>query len=149
MLRLSPQLLVLPVAAAIGLGIACFHPDRFRDDPAALDESALDPALRNRLSQNDAVVNYKDYLVRELLDGRMTLAEVADEFLRVGAEQPRVLEAILEKYPGANDREKSAHNVLAFACARCLTEAEAEDVMARLSSQFAVLFGHRPTDVTT
>jgi hypothetical protein len=148
--RLSPHLLVIPVAAAIGLGVACLHPDQFRDDPAApLDESKLDPTLRGRLAQNDAAVNYKDYLVRELIDGRMTLAEVADEFLRVNAEEPAILESILKKYPGADDREKSAHNVLAFASARCLNEAEAEEMMARLSTQFAALFGHHPVDVAT
>ena len=149
MLRLMPHLLVVLLAAGIGLGVSHLGPDKFRDDPAGLDESVLDPTLQGRLSQNDAVVKYKDYLVREMLGGRMTLAEVADEFLRVNAEQPKVLAGVLEKYPGANDREKSAHNVIAFACGRCLTPAEESEVLAKLSTEFAATFGYRPAYVTT
>lgn len=149
MSRFAPYLLVVPLAAAIGYGIANFDPDVLHTQPAKLDEPVRDPELRERLTRNDAVVKYKDYLVREMLDGRMTLTEVADEFLRVNAEQPRILEAVLEKYPGANEREKSAHNVLAFACARCVTEAEEAVLRTRLSTEFASTFGHRPIDTTT
>jgi hypothetical protein len=146
--RLTPHLLVIPLAVGIGLGIASLDPEKVNGRTTE-SELSTNPALHERLAQNDAIVKYKDYLVRELLNGRMTLAEVADEFLRVNADQPQVLESILRKYPGSSEREKSAHNVLAFACARCLTPAEAEEVLARLATEFAVAFGHQPADVTT
>src|SRR4051794_35541323 len=99
MFRLTPHLLVVPLAAGIGLGVACLDPEKFggrTTDP----ESGINPALKERLARNDAAVKYKDYLVRELVAGRMTLAAVADEFLRVNAEDPAVLETVLRSYPG-------------------------------------------------
>ena len=148
MSRFGAYVFVVPLAAGIGYWIATFDPQRFDNQP--IDTvSGTSPALRERLERNHASAAYKEYLVRELVVGRMTLADVADEFLRVNAEEPPVLASILRDFPGANDREKSAHNVIAFACSRCLTAAQQEEVMTRLATEFAGLFGHQPADVTT
>src|SRR6478672_7142268 len=104
--RLPLHLLVVPLAAGIGLGIARFNPEKV-DPPTTDTESGVRPELKARLAQNHAIVKYKDYLVREMVAGRMTLAEVADEFLRVNAEEPKILETVLRTCPGASDREKS------------------------------------------
>lgn len=139
------RILSVPAVAALAVGIATLDPGGDRRSDA---DVAFDRALDDRLARTAEGVAYKQFLVGEMLAGRMTLGQVADEFLRVNAEDPAILQSILEKYPGADDREKSAHNVIAFARARCLSEAEADEVVARLSGEFARLFGHEPGDVT-
>ena len=94
--RLTARMLAIPLAAGIGFAIAHADPAAAPGGPPADLEAGLDPALKDRLAQNAAVVAYKDYLVRELVAGRMTLAQVADEFLRVNGEEPAVLASVLE-----------------------------------------------------
>jgi hypothetical protein len=146
MRRILNFLLVCSVAVGVVLGILTLDPPA--PDTSNDSAAAGDPTLGARLSRNSELVEYKQYVARELVAGRMSLAEAADEFLRVNAEDPKVLASILEKYPGADEREKSAHNVIAFARARCLTEAEANEVYDKLAAEFALLFGHGPADIT-
>jgi hypothetical protein len=75
-----------------------------------------------RLDAEDAEVlsriRMKESIVTDLVAGRITMAEATDQFTELCAPHPAQMEVIRDRFPGATDREKIAHNVIAFALQR-------------------------------
>lgn len=57
----------------------------------------------------------KEALVSDLIKGRTTLREVAAQFLLLNKNFPVILREILRIYPGVNEFEASARNVISYA----------------------------------
>jgi hypothetical protein len=100
--------------------------------------------LDDRQRQILARVLHKEALVTALIEGRTTLAAVADEFLRLNRDYPITLEMVRLQFPGETDEEKHAYNVIAFARRGGLPAARKAEILARLAREFEALFGHPP-----
>lgn len=96
-----------------------------------------------RSKRIDQLRAFREARARDLLAGRATLAEVADDFLAADAEDPLVLEGVRARYPGASDRVTAARRALAFAADRFPREARAGGRLGRLETEFALAFGRR------
>lgn len=83
----------------------------------------------------------KDELITALIAGRLTLAQVAAEFLRLNAEDEGVVFAVRQLYPGATDEEKSARNVLRFVSLHPIPTSDRDRALVRLEREFAETFG--------
>lgn len=143
-LQTRPRLLTAAVLAGAFAVLAC-HPTLARSlgadvwnvpslnaqFRAASDESerlnAEDDTVLSRISRKEAVV-------RELLEGRATLAEATDRFIQMNAARPQAMEAVRFNYPGTTDREKTAHNVIYFALGRT-PAADREALSRRLEAE--------------
>jgi hypothetical protein len=85
----------------------------------------------------------KESLVTELIEGRTTLAAVAERFHELNRDVPACMTAVRMKYPDTPDDERMALNVLDFVRVRDLTPTQAEAVFARLDAEYEQTFGHR------
>src|SRR5207302_800885 len=89
-------------------------------------------------------IAYKDSLIRELVAGRATLAQVSDEFLRLNQEEPAAMFVLRSRYPGSGDEERSANNVIGFVHHLRLPADEEARALDRLGREFADRFGRAP-----
>jgi hypothetical protein len=147
MFRLPVSLLTAFTALAAVAAILTADPDQAAPAAARNVVSSDDPnvdKLNLRTYHFAARIAYKDSLIRELVAGRATLAQVSDEFLRLNEEEPASLEVLRRCYPGPGDEERSAHNVLGYVLRFQLPADEAARVLDRLGREFAERFGHPP-----
>ncbi|HEY8506242.1 MAG TPA: hypothetical protein VIL46_16765 [Gemmataceae bacterium] len=128
-------------------GALVAYPDLARE--AGLDfwnmPGLRDAADRERLRERELEAMYraidrrlrvKRELVRELIAGERTLAEVTDHFERLNRSAPVVVGAIRRYYPGRDDREKTARHVIRHAeAALADSPSRREEVRARLEEE--------------
>lgn len=150
----SFRLLALPAAVAAALAVTTLNPTTLAgaetlsqselfaaaDDP---ELSAVNQTLDQRLEAVAARTAYKEDLVDQLLAGRATLAAVADNFLRVNAESPECLAVMRMHFPGTDDRETSARNVIEYAHQR-VAPADWPAIARRLTGEYQAVFHHAP-----
>lgn len=124
----------------------------------AAPEEAVPTAAVNQIAANDpnvarldartyelsSRIAYKDSLIRELVAGRATLAQVSDEFLRLNEGEPAAMFVLRTRYPGSGDEERSACNVISFVLLLRLPADRQARVLDRLGREFADRFGHPP-----
>lgn len=96
------------------------------------DLIAADGEVQNRIAA-------KESLISDLIEGRMTLAEVTARFVVLNASHPAYLSTIRAHYAGRSDLEKTARNVIDYAKARCTDPAVRARVVGRLEAEFAAL----------
>ena len=138
--------------AAIVCGIAVAHPAWVRS--AGLDFWNV-PRFHERVRQAEAReleleaaheavtrrIRIKDALVRDLIDGHLTLAEVVDQFAALTGPDQRGMWLIRAIYPGADDREKLTANVLQYVrIALNRDPSRREEVLARLRAERRKMF---------
>ena len=154
MTRSLLRLLVLPAAAAAALAVTTVNPaalagaevlsegDLFAaaEDPAL---TAVNHDLDRRLEAVAARSAYKEDLTDQLLAGRITLAAAADAFLRLNQDVPDRLEAMRLHFPGVDDREMSARNVIEYARQR-VAPAAWPATARRLTGEYQAAFHHDP-----
>jgi hypothetical protein len=139
--------LVVPVAVAVITSLFLTNPpptgDPQRSAPVDPEAAALSADLEARRAAVHRRIATKDELLSALVAGRLTLVQVAAEFLRLNAEDEAVAWVIRQRYPGATDEEKTARNVLDFlsVSVRDLPNGERVRLMARLEREFAEAFG--------
>ncbi len=154
MTRTLLRLLVLPAAAAVALAVTTVNPTALAGaeglSEADLFAAAEDPELTavnhdldRRLEAVAARTAYKEDLTDQLLAGRVTLAAAADGFLRVNQDVPECLSAMRLHFPGVDDREMSARNVIEYARQRVATAAWPA-VSRRLTGEYQAAFHHDP-----
>lgn len=144
MSRLPVSLLTVIAAVA---AILAADPDEAATTAATNQIVANDShaaKLNARTYELAARIAYKDSLVRELIAGRATLAQVSDEFLRLNEEEPVALKVVRDRYPGSGDEEKSANNVIGYVRQLRLPADEEARLFDRLGREFAGRFGHPP-----
>lgn len=146
MFGFSPQWSIVP-AAVVFVAAALFvsvESGTVGGDAATCVEPEMDAEHRRMQAQlevSKARIAYKDELVSRLIAGQATLAEVSAEFLRMNQETP-TLGIIRDRYPGSNDEEKSARNVIEFVRARKLPAERNAEVLGRLRREFERAYGH-------
>jgi hypothetical protein len=139
-------------------------PDRLdaalAESPAAeVAEAAAEPAeapgadfddieaTRRDLDRQVAVmaerIQTKELLIRDLVDGKTTLREVAEKFHKMNAEFPACMSVIRARYPDVPDEERMARNVLEFVHLQDMPAAELKAVETRLGAEFYQAFGHK------
>jgi hypothetical protein len=112
---------------------------------AAAVRVSVDPALDARGQELAARIAYKEALIDTLIDGRATLAQVSDEFLRINEDNRAIMFTIRHRYPDASgDEERSANNVISFVRVRTLPAEEKARVLGRLGREFEDRFGNPP-----
>jgi len=86
----------------------------------------------------------KDRLVDELISERVTLADVTAEFLAMNQNRDGHMTVIRATWPGRNDEERTARNILHFVSLRLseLPAAERDEVSSRLESELAQFLAH-------
>jgi hypothetical protein len=141
----SLQWLIVPSAVVVVGAALLVHPE---SGAAVADTAAsVDPEIVATSQQLDARqaatldrLMYKEELIDRLIAGDLTLAEVADEFLRMNRDTP-VKTAVRRSYHGSGDGEKSARNVLDFVRLRKLSARQAARVSERLHREFERTYG--------
>jgi hypothetical protein len=142
-LRAHHYLVKAALLAAVGGLVGSKIPRPVRRDPS----DPPDPVARSlddRFAQVKARCWYKDHLLDELLAGRTSLKDVADEYLRVDEEDPVVMEVTMRKYAGGSDREKSARHVLDAVRERLPAGVKGRAALDRLRTEFATTFRKQP-----
>jgi hypothetical protein len=104
-------------------------------EPTVYDEHLLEK--QSRLAVRMA---YKEALITGLLDGDFHLQQVAKEFLTLNKEDSISLDMMLHLYPGQNDEEKTALNVIDYVNARPLSTCDKEAVLANLRAEHERLY---------
>ena len=126
--------LLLAVGALVGAEVPGRDPSG-PPDPVAR-------SLDDQLAHKTEVFKYKDYLLAAVLAGRMSLQDVADEYLRLDEEDPVVLELTIRNYPGESAREKSARHVLDAVRDRLPAgDVKGRAALDRLRTEFAATSG--------
>lgn len=71
--------------------------------------------LDRQLEATHARREARHRLAGELIEGRLTLAEATDEFMRLNREEPNTAANIHLMFPGADERQSTARQVLIYA----------------------------------
>jgi hypothetical protein len=147
--RISGRWLALPAAGVVIAAILLTDPAG--DSFAGLDLSADQANITERRialeEESDVVMNrveYKEHLIRQLIEGELTLEQVMVEFLRVNEIAPELTGIIRDRYQGSGDEEKTAQSVLEFVRLRVPGGQGRDRLWVRLDREFQELFGHSP-----
>jgi hypothetical protein len=100
--------------------------------------AAVDDEICRRIAVKEAVV-------RDVIDGRTTLADATAQFMALNEPYPANLRMIRETYPGSTDEEKTARNVICYTLGRVDDPDERDWVAHRLQEELqAVIAGRVP-----
>jgi hypothetical protein len=108
-------------------------------------QSELDACRRisDELDQKYLAVRYrnetKQFLAREIIDGRLTLEEAVFEFRELSSSSPGFLAILRGVYPGYSDDELYCRNVIAIVGNMPLHAEQRDEVVSRLDAQFRML----------
>jgi hypothetical protein len=108
------------------------------DDP---ELSAVNHALAARLEAVAVRTAMKDDLVQQLVNGRLSLAAAAGQFLDLNSQSPDCLSVMRAHFPGRTDTESAARNVIEYARHRT-PAGRAEQVADRLAAEFRAMYPH-------
>ncbi len=97
--------------------------------------------LSGRINTVTEQILAKDRLAAELVAGRITLADAAEQFEAMMVTQPQVAATIRAKYPdAATDRERAARHVVDYANLRTADPAARDRLAVRMSAELETLF---------
>jgi len=142
--RFSMFLMLIPIAAFVatsewGTSIvftAC-EPQTLHDDY----RKELELAKQLEASDEEVLrrIEVQEMLVRQLIAGRVSLAEVTNQLLMMHQNHPACMAAIRAEFPGNSDEEKFARKVIGCAVIEVsLSNPDRKaEVLARLESEFA------------
>jgi hypothetical protein len=143
--RLVSVLTTLTVAVCVAAILTVEPEPPTASASAAVVRVPVDPALDARGQELAGRIAYKEALIDTLIDGRATLAQVSDEFLRINEEDRAIMFSIRNRYPEASgDEERSANNVISFVRVRSLPAEVKSRVLDRLEREFEDRFGSPP-----
>ena len=155
MCRRSSYSLTVPVCfLAVLLALVLAYPGGIR--AAYLDVQAYgsnqqmiddEQAARERLSaRSNAIgvrIQIKDGLIEELVAGRTSLAEVANQFEILNQDVRECRIVFQSRYPGMSPEQQAAQNVIDFVRAREMSACERADVLGRLRDEFRQMYGEQ------
>jgi hypothetical protein len=145
-IRSAALLVLIPVAVACAnsewVASVVFHACQPQDlHEAFRGEVELAKELENSDQEVRRRIEIKESLVRRLIEGRLTLAEVTSQFLLMNQGRPGYMEVIRNSYAGSSDEEKTARNVISYVTVE-LSQASSEqqaEVLERLECEFDCL----------
>jgi hypothetical protein len=106
----SGVLLLTAFAALAYAAPAALHRLVYEEPDLAAAQAQLDRKLAAVRARNKV----KHTLIGELIEGQLSLSEVTDEFIRLNREDPERLANIRAMFPGADERESTARQVIAW-----------------------------------
>jgi hypothetical protein len=143
----APQWLVAPAVVVVVAAVWLVRPEPgAADDTTTYTDPQLDAERHELQAQQEAVaarIAYKEELIDRLIAGEATLEEVAGEFLYLN-QGTRAIDMIRDKYPGTDDEEKSARNVIDYVDWRRLPAEQGARLMERLRCEFEQAYRHSP-----
>jgi len=86
----------------------------------------------------------KEMKIGELIAGRLSLAEVTDEFLAMNRDQPGYMVSIRVQYTGRTDREKVARNVIHYVHSRVDDDVEESALLSHLDAELDEMTSAEP-----
>lgn len=134
---MSTRLRVVLLVAALAAGANYWTAAAARAALSAETEHAA--ALTER---DDAILRrivIKEDLADELTAGRAALAEVAERFEELSADEPAHQYILRTSVRGDSDRERAARNVIEYCAARVSDPAARAALQARLEAELALL----------
>src|SRR5262245_45805407 len=128
--------LILATAVALCCVWARQHRDQLEANAVFVQDREIEETrilLRKR-------IEVKERLVDEIIDGRLTLPEVTEQFMQLNQTYPEIVTHTRERYPGATDREKTARQVLCYIHSQFrmrpeLTAEQRDRVLQRVEAQ--------------
>lgn len=113
--------------------------------PALEAQLAETAARRKQLDDADGIVEHrlavKEALIDELIVGRQSLADVAEQFRQMNQDRPESLAILTRNYQTDDLREVAVRNVLAYVGYRHFhSEAKREAAVALTHAQFRTLY---------
>lgn len=142
-IALVALVVVVPVATVIAkpdwataVGLDVWNLPALREENEAAAEHNRE--LEEETTEIKHRMEVKEALIRNLIAGRSTLAEVTNQFLELDQERPGYLTLIRGTYPAATDQESMAQNVVAYTWPRLGDEPTTRrfEVVVRLMSEF-------------
>jgi hypothetical protein len=129
---------VIPVLIVGTLGFDVWNTLEAREQTkeATATEQVLEASAAELRQRHEA----KSALIDDLIAGRVTLAEVAEQFMILNRGRPACMEVIRRTCSGATDEEKMARNVIRFAEASFQDDPNAAAVRTRLEAELAAMF---------
>ena len=103
-----------------------------QDEREAIDLTSELTATDHEVQQRIVI---KESKIGELIAGRLTLAEVTDEFLTMNQMKPGFMSCIRAQYAGRTDREKMAHNVIDYARGRLEHDGNDASILSHLDAE--------------
>lgn len=104
--------------------------EQLENDRARMDQECVLAANRIAL---------KEAMIEELITGRRTLRDVAEEFARISGNDPCQSQVLQAVYACSSELEFNARNVLCYAEQRSGTDSVKERVMVELNRQYREL----------
>jgi hypothetical protein len=131
--------------AMLGFGtLACVGMELYDRHGGEVPEPATVQARRREFDQQLETIlarsKVRHLLVCELIESRLSLAEVTDEFMELNREGLDAGANIRQMYPGANERQCTAHQVIGYTereleARRDLTPEARRRVLERLEAE--------------
>ncbi len=128
------------------LGLDLWNSYRDSDDLAAhqRDRDRLNVVGERVLKR----VHMKEDVVHDLIDDRVDLADATEQFIALNEMEPELMTHVRQHFAGANDRERTAHQVMVFARTMLNTNPSREEiVMKRLELEYQTMKGKQPVQV--
>ncbi|WP_143393383.1 hypothetical protein [Fimbriiglobus ruber] len=138
---------IVSVAISILIGVwsielndwSVFGPDDICEDAKARQTRIIREQYFEKINLRIA---RKNALLDDLAAGDQTLAQVADEFVRLDQIAPSYTNLIRTRYPGNSDQEREANMAFEYISFRPFPPAERIRVITRLQREFETAFGH-------
>jgi hypothetical protein len=133
---------VVAVTYPAGLPAALDDFREYADHATALqDESDREARLEHRGGRLKERIAAKQAVSEDLLAGRLTLNQAAEQFLALNGDDPTPRAYLDRQYGGATLEEKAARWVIDFTVV-AVPPAECDRVRARLEDQFRAHYGY-------
>jgi hypothetical protein len=108
--------------------------------PDILSQIAADQQLGAELESKSVALHCandrKQDIARELLEGRMSLAEAVNRFREIHKNLPIPWESMRKHYPGDTDNERFGRNVMSWVESEATDRPDQLEAVARLDAEF-------------
>jgi hypothetical protein len=96
--------------------------------------------IDNKLKHADRRSRIKEFIAQDVIDGRTSLFEAADQFLALNEAAPALVAPMRERFPAATDRECAALQVMSYIKANLHSKTgRFDELFRRLDQELRVL----------
>jgi hypothetical protein len=148
-MKLTIRFVIPALFLAVG-GVALAHPRILTEvgldlwsASAQSDENhwrAEDARIDTNIRHADQRSRIKESLAQDLIDGRISLADAADQFMALNEVAPAIVGSMRQSFPASSDRESAALQVVSYVKVRLRDETDlSEKVLQRLGDELRTL----------
>jgi len=125
-----------------GMSIAYNDLVHYQSHKSELDHAKQTDAQLDDVNQRIANrIAIKDGIIADLISERVSLNQAVRLFLQLNGTDERLMGVLREAYPGRNDEERIARNVLDYMRQRVGQNENSQIEMGRIEAEFERLFG--------